>query len=660
MAYPNLIVKDAEFEDAAGKYGAFQSTLTEAVKQYKTVLTNISTYAIPSGATHDALVVYMRYLDILESVVGDLEGRFEKIVNNFIADLERADDYLYEAGIPNTVRDFSQERYEHLVSCLDDPWCEITDSFGDWWTKLIMDLLSFFDKDAVKQGLNSCHRLLLDYNDETKQGLNYLFNDAHSIDRKYAVSIAGATPGDGDYYTSYFAYVSLTMYGIRDILNEMAAIMKDGRAAFTIEQIHNRLSPINKEMLGYYQKTVEISKIYEAPTIGEISDFASQPWAATYFAGFNNPIGEYIENIGFWEGTQMVLFEMFGITKDRLIHGGDGKLTADEILALFYGHGWYVTTKQLTGDGYDVYLAKKQLMNVLQEMSDNYVFSESDEKKTLDNCKDYLAFYEKFGEKWYEKMNTTRGEDGKLLLDGRTKEAKQFKKYLESLGNAQDILKYGSAGIDYLSRLFCDYSAGLEIIDSFERNFSDDEIIMKAVADVRGLYNKEFGAWAKEAYNVGKELGFDIILDKAGNACPVVAVVNAIGDGIDLVGDATGLGSKAENMFNSLVIHNLYCSSERAYNNALTNFQKQIPGTEEYDIAAKDLKNCFELQKGNLEQLFKTMAAASGADRQSYYEYCAKQASMLSMKDSGCPDILSFEEFSNMQPMSGSPRYYSV
>lgn len=643
MSYSELIVKDDEFESASKKFTAFHGTLMDAIKQYKTILTDISTGAVSSGATHDALVLYMNYINALEIIVEDLSGRFETIVNNYISDLEKADDYLYDAGISNIARDFSQTNYEHLIFCLDDPWCSVTDSFGDWLYGKLLEVLNFFNADNVKAQLNSCHRLLLDYNDETKQGLRLLFDDAHRIDSKYGVSIPGA--GGGDYYTAYFDCVNLTMYNIRDMLNEMAEIIKPGSGAFTVNQIQDRLGKAYQELLGYYNKTVEVSKIYNAPTIEEISDFASQPWAISYFGGFNSPISEYIGNIGGLEAAQMVLFEMFGITTDKLLYGGDGQLTSDEIIALLTGNNAYVISKQFSGDGYDVHLVKKQLLSVLQDMSDNYEYSGSDEEKLVDDCKTYLKYIEKYGDGWYEKLNTTRGEDGKLLLDGRTREAKEFKSFLGSLGNAQDILKYGSSAAEYLARLFADYKAGLEVIDSFERNYAGDETILKAVDEMRALYNKEFGAWAGEAFDVVKEHGFDIALKKLSNACPVVAVANKIGEGIDLVGELTGLGSEASSMYDSLIYHKLYSSSYSAYGNALDHFKAQTPGTEEYELAAKDLENCFNLHKNNIEEMYKAMAGASHGEQQSYYKYCAKQASLLSMKSGPEPDLLTFDEF---------------
>ena len=642
MGYPDLIVKDDEYESASKKFSAFHSNLMNAIKQYQTILTNISTSAVSSGATHDALMLYMDYINALEIVVEDLSGRYEEVVNSFIFEIEQADDYLYDAGISDIARDFSQPLYEHLISCLDDPWCSVTDYFGDFVYGKFLDILDFFNADSVKAWLNSCHRLLLDYNDETRQGLRLLFDEVHRIDSKYGVSIAGA--GGGDYYTAYFDYINLTMYSIRDMLNEMAEIIKPGSGAFAVGEIQDRLGAAYQELLGYYKETIKISRIHNTPTIEEISNFASQPMACSFFGGFNAPISDYIGNIGTLEAAQMVLFEMFGITTDKLLYGGDGKLTSDEIIALLSGNNGYLLAKQSSGDSYDVHIVKK-LLSVLQGMSDNYEYSGSEEEKLVDDCKTFLKYIEKYGDKWYKELNTTYGEDGKLLLDGRTIEAKEFKSFLQSLDNAQNILKYGSSAAEYLARLFADYQAGLQVIDSFERNYAGDETILKATDEIRDLYNKEFSAWAGEAFDVVKEHGFDIAIKELSNVCPVVAVVNKIGEGIDFVGELTGFGSESHSMYDSLIYHKLYSSSYSAYGNALNHFKAQTPGTEAYEQAAKDLENCFNLHKSNIEEIYKAMAGATHGEQQSYYKYCAKQASLLSMKSGFEPDLLSFEEF---------------
>ena len=176
METKELIIKDSEFTSAGKKFEAYCGVLEDVILQYKTTLNNISTTVISSGATHDAIVRYNDYVAKLEMIAKGTGEKCNSLVNSFISEIERADDYLYDAGISNSTRDFSSEEYKRLVDCLDDPWCSVTDSIGDWFYDKFNKIVDFFNWDSAKSYLQKCHRLLLDYNDETKQGLKLLFD----------------------------------------------------------------------------------------------------------------------------------------------------------------------------------------------------------------------------------------------------------------------------------------------------------------------------------------------------------------------------------------------------------------------------------------------------------------------------------------------------
>lgn len=619
MSTDELIIKDSEFIKAGKKFKTYFDTLKKVIHQYEIALNHISADAIPSGATHDALVEFNKYVKKLELITEGTGDKFNSLNNSFISDIEKADDYLYDAGISsNLVRDFSTEEYERLVDCLDDPWCSITDSFGDLIYEKINKIIDFFNWDSVKSFLQKCHILLLDYNDETKQGLKNLFDSVQSIDWRYGRSVAGATTFDGDSYTCYFALICLTMYQIRDLLDTMSEIINPQNGMFTVDNINGRLGAAYKNLMSYYRQTMAIKENGERPTINEISDFVSQTWASLYFSCFFRPISDFIADMGGLEQFKMTVFKMFEIVKDKLVSFGN----------------------------YEEYIAKKQLMSTLKDMMDNYDYSKSDEKKAIDDCKTFMEYVKKYGDEWYKYMNTTRGKNGKLLLDGRTKEAKEFNELLKGLGGAEKILKYGSKGIDYISRLFADYDEGLKILDSFERNYSGDETMKNVISQIRELYNKEYHAWGMELLNEAEEIGIDVALKKLGKMIPVVAVVNKINEGIDSFGEFTGIGTEAKSMYDALCYYQLYSSSETAYYNAIDALKAADPDSDEYKNLARDLENCFNLHKKNTIEMFKAMEkATSDATKKSYYHYCAKQAETLSMNDKTRPDILSYDEF---------------
>ena len=607
---------DDELNLAGKCFKSFSDTLESVFDQYKLILDNVSTNAVPYGEVHDALVLYSDYVVKVQKISDQIGDKFSKLISNFISEIENADDYLYDTGISNMTRDFSDDEYEHLRSCLKDPWCSLTDSIGDWFYSKAIKIVEFFKWDSVKAYLQSCHRLLLDYNDEIAQGLKILFECVYAVDKKYGTSIAGGVSND-DNYTGHFAYVVLTLCDLRNMLDEMTFIIDPINGSFTAKVIEARLGNAYKELLKDFENAIAIPEVGSKPTIEEISNFASQPWGNLYFSNFFQASTKFVYDMGGWEAFQMIVFNMFDISKTVLFEESN----------------------------YEDYLAKKQLLSVLEDMTNEYKYSESDEQEAVDDCKTFLKYVKKFGKKIYKYMNEHTLDNGKLILDGRTINARQYREFLESLGGAETILKCGDDSIEYISRLFTDYSKGLEILDSFENNYTGNEKILSSVSNVRRLYNKEFCALVEEGLKIVIDNGLDVALKKLGDAVPVIGVVNAIDEGLGTVGKITGLGSDAKSMIDALAYFNLQTSSETAYKNALEKVQNADPSSEGYDALVEDLNNCFELNKKNTIEMFKAMATASNGTKKAYYKYCAKQAENLTMRDTACPDILSYDEF---------------
>ena len=428
----------------------------------------------------------------------------------------------------------------------------------------------------------------------------------------------------------------------------MAELIQPNGRPFTGGEIESRLGESYRDLQKYYNMTVEISKRYSAPTIEDIENFAApgKPWV---FTAFDTPVIDYIGDISNFDELLMCLFNLFGVFKGKLVHGDDGEVTVDELIAALTGNNAYlIGTNLVSDDEYKTYLIKEQLLSVLRDMSENYDYSGSVEEQTIDDFQTLLKHMKKFGNEWYEKLNSMRREDGSLVLDGRTREARHFRSFLDSLNNAGNILSWGDASAEYLAQLFANYSAGLEIIDSFERNYSGDATMQKAVEQIRELYNKEFNAWLTEACEKVAELGTDAALKALAELSPVMQVISKIEGTIDQIGEISGFGERAQSMYDSLTYHTLYSSSASAYNSALEHFREQTPGTEEYLQAAKDLENCFNLHKNNLIKLYESMADASTGLKQGYYKYCARQAALLSMK-SETPELMTFEEFCSLK-----------
>ena len=494
--------------------------------------------------------------------------------------------------------------------------------------------------------MNGLHRFLLDYNDETAQGLKILFENVYAIDLKYGKSVPESVSGSitgsisknilsimglGNDSPHYFSNVLLTMSSLDDMLREMADIINPQKESFTVSLIQNRLGKKYNELWERYNKLIAIPELNSYPTINEISDFASQPWARLFFADFTCATIMFVEDIGGYEAFKMCVFNAFDIAKTVLFSERD----------------------------YEKYITKRQLLDVLEGMSQGgYNYSKSDEKEMVDDCKTFLKYVKKYGKAVYGYMNKHRTENGKLILDGRTIEAERFRDFLDGVGGAEKILKYGDKAVDFLSKLFMDYSKGLDIIKSYEKNYLEDEMISKCIGEIKELYNKEFGAWMKELLQETVEIGEERMMEFLkkiketdgvttvfGKVASVVNVVSTIDESIDIVGEVTGLGTEARSMKDALIYYQLYKSSNSAYEKALEKFQKLDLNDKKYETVANDLNNCFEFNKKNMIEMFEAMSNASTGLKKSYYHYCAKQADGLSMRGTAQPKILTYEGF---------------
>jgi hypothetical protein len=315
----------------------------------------------------------------------------------------------------------------------------------------------------------------------------------------------------------------------------------------------------------------------------------------------------------------MVVFNMFDVSKDVMSHIGDEH-------------------------SYSQRCVKQELLELLEELGEaENPYEGTEYEETLKDCKAVLKYLKKYGlEKLYKLLNNSRQKNGKLILDGRTIEARKFRELIDSIGDATKILKYGDDGITFLARLLTDYTQATELLESFTKNCSDPDMLC-ATKEIQALFDKEWSAWVCEAVYKLEEYGWDAVYKSLGN--PVTAVVAAIEVTLDVGGKITGVGTHAKNQLDALAYCNINAASFSSYSAALAKVKEADPNSEEYETLCKDAYNCFEITRNNMVKMFKTMEAASSGTKSAYYRYCARQAENLSMTNMTEPDILSYEEF---------------
>lgn len=609
----NLVVKDSEFETVGKNIKKFSTNFEAMIREYYKALVSLSENEITSGKTHDALVVYIGYVQRLLGKTESFGSRFQSLTTSYIKKIDNADRYLYEKG-GHVARDFTEEerkKLEDLTEDNDSWWSRMWDGVGDFFLNM------FGKKDVTdpRADIEDCHRALLDLNNATKKTIKDIWDAVYRVESKYGMSISGGV-GNDDYYTSNLAACSLFFYSLETAFYEMADIIDPNGKPFTVESIENSLNNLFDDIDKYYEHVISIINSDADITIEIIEDFVNN-WASTYFNKINGVITEFLGDIGGKEYAMMIIFNMFGISEDQL----------------------------LTGDSAKHYI-KIELMSLLDEMAESYVYDESDEKQIVSKFKEYIDLLKKYGDDWY---NAKDEKGHKLFVDGRTREGKAFKKFIDGLGGASEILKYGDDVIEVLAKYFTDYTKNSEILDAFLENASANDDMAECAKEIAELYNKELNGIIKEALNKIDEIGLEALKDLLAESLPPAMVIKTIEKVIDVTGEITGLGEQYQSMYDALIYNDMYYSAAAAYDAALEKVKEAIKNGinsgEEYDKLIENLKYNFNLTKNIAVKMFKKMALASTGTKRSYYEYCAYLASEASMADQGKLELPSYEEY---------------
>ncbi len=645
----DLIVWDAELEASSAAVSAFEKDLGETLSDYKIALDDLATNGIASGSAHEALLLYSDYVEKVCKLVTEIQKKYHQLESDYISEIDRHDDYLYDGG----KRDFSVAEYENLVSCLDDPWCELTDNIGDWLMRKPSGLVKQMGKipgmgvvikvlgftlsvvmDGVSDALKKNKKVLLDLNNTTQQILDDIFLRVFTTDASY---------GQGDGLKS-FGYFVTFYQKLTKLLEEMANVIAPNSGYFTPDGIRMRFGKLYADLVKSYDGAMAIPTSDMVITIDEIETFAGMTWASSCFAQLFWPCSSFAnEHLGIGDVLLTTLFNMFDISRTQI---------RNSLMAKIAGENPGLATYS-----YEDYLVKEALMMQLQSMSKEEAYKDSTYHELLSEMKDALKETHDSGEALYKYLNTTRQnwestkkssfqEGGSLLLDGRTKEAKEYKGFLKSLDSAEKILKYGDQGLEYVAELLANYDKGLEMIDSLKRTYIGDKTVQKAINEIEALYKKDASAWVEKGLDIVVKDGLEVaekeLLKDAG---PVGVVISTIEKTIDTTGEVTGLKDKTKGMIEYTSQLSLYTTQSTAYNVALEKLRTADPNSDEYEILAKDVKNCYEMTKRSMKGMYDAMAKATSGDEAAYYKYCAKEISEMSMRDTEPTKLMTFEQF---------------
>lgn len=597
--FKQLYISYNDYEKEKSSLKQCCKTLDNTVESYYGLLHKTNQEAIISGSVADALVTYMNYVASLKGMAYKIYKQYAKMVKNFLNRIDIEDDFLYDK---KTDKDFSEQAYEMF----DEVTIHRKET-GNWWKDHISDAGRFFLEDVF--GIY----FLDDYDANmylTKEEMKKL---AKTESRRIKDIFEMVHETDNEYKGKCENHLIKTFESYRKMFENIQHFLVS-KETFTVDNINANLSQIFQELMGNLAALVAVDDVSDE----SIKNFVKQMWAAMYFDSFQKAINQYLSDIGTVEEVNAIVYNAFGIVEGDIKYGD-----------------------------YEKHIIKSELLETLDSLSENYVYSTSDEKAAIDEFDSFINMIKGKGTSITEWLHEHRDKNGKLLLDKRTRQYKDIAEFLNSLGNADKILDYGSQGIDFLSRLFTDYDKSLKIINSFSKNANLDQKTKECVEEITLLYKKDLNAWINEFGEKVADNLTDIGVGALSNAIPVVNVVGKIKEGIDEFGEITGSGTRAKSMLNAMIYQDTYYSSKSAYESALKKFQNAKEGDENYDQLLIDLKNCFAFCKKNLMNMLSEMANSVQGSKKAYYQYCLTVASKASLSDTSKLVVLSYDDYMN-------------
>lgn len=580
----DLFVSYKGYKESKRVYKDSCNAYETLLKNFIDALNETRKDAIVSGEIAEALDTFISFVSSSVGSVKTLGEQHTKLVNSFLNRIDNDDDFLY-----------NKKNEKDFTECAEELFQEVTihrKETGNWWKDHWNDAGRWFIEDVLGK------RFLDDY-DANMYLTKKQIKELAKTESRRLTDIFNMVRNDDKSYYDRFHMLLEAEETIRNFVAGMIEVVAN-KNTFTSENINLKLSSLYDNMVNKIASVVTITA-YDAKVIQE---FVESNWSAMYFGTFLKAITTFLSDLGTAEEIQMVIYNAFGITKDSVEYGD-----------------------------YEKVVIKQELMDTLEDMTNAYVYSSSDEQEAINTFKKYIDYIKKYGDKWYEH------------LDKRTSAAKELKEFLDGCGGASKILKYGDKAIDYFYRLFVDYDKSKKIIDSFMSNNNNSGKVKECMDEINELYNKELNAWVKEGVDRLKDIGYEAATKSLEKSVPVLNVIGKIRDTIDLVGEITGSGSRAKSMLNATIYADIYYESEQAYENALKKVRNANPKDKNYNQLISDLQNCFDFCKKNLVNLMKEMANATQGSKKAYYQYCMSVAQNASMADKEKLSVLSYEDY---------------
>ncbi len=618
MGY-NLVVSDAQINAVNQKISDYFTNLGTVTLAYDLVINRILKEGIISGQVHTRLERFKGYMPRLRTILKEAEEHFHQILPDFLSEIEKADSYLYDAEILEKPRNFSQDLYEMLQAYIQWSDGEVGSAFETFIISLFAEAFDFLagpdGVGLIKKKMQEDLGALMRYNRETRLGLKNLFDQVHTLDREYA--------GKLDLLVE-------VLKGIASLIQDMAAAADPAnQGAFSLWT----MTKLDAAMQALEKKCREIKEIdvnkNAPPTTEEIRQYVNRSQSTVPgFDSIGNRDDVFLDKYSAagaetWAGV--VFFEFMDINTDVL---------TNQLKGIFGEEMTYAEYLELRN--------MAETLDNISESSGTEVAYSREAEEFFTWLKEFVGVEGKTVEDVYKALNKLRGADGKKILDGRTREAKKLKVFIDRMDKVGKYLEAGVKGVEALEILFSDFSRQQDIIDSLKESAGDSESVQATVRRLQKLYENR---WTVLMDKIGTDAG-DLIFDELflKGASKLVPGLDAAVGAIDLTGKITGLCDKYKAVFNAYQMMEAVGTSRAAYSNAVQAFRNAGPDDPNYEKLAENVSNTFELYKNSLEKKYLNMAAAMSGDEKAYYQYCAQQVHMMSMKKPA-PVIMTYQEY---------------
>lgn len=360
-----LIVDVDAYLNTSKVVSDFTQQIEELVSKYITLLSDAKEKGVKSGQTADALENFITEIKKVKNVISEAGNSYVKIINDFLHEIDVADELLYDN---NGIKYFRDSDFDDLLAIVDKTPEPSRESFGSWLYNLFLKIFSSLLPEA-KGVFEDEEAELVRRMKETKQltgeevvNLKMKLKNIDRISQQRLSDVYYAIERFYELLEQIYSVVSNDFsMGNHGTTTFLASINMLSTLAITV--VNNDVCAENKKIkyfvdtvMDYFKDSTSIIKIICEESLGKIVTGDKEKYITTVRElnnFFNEKSKDYLNSK-----------EKFNETKEKF----------DELLELYKKYGGDFS-KHYTGDKQDIEIFN-QLVDKVSEFSkksDDYI-----------------------------------------------------------------------------------------------------------------------------------------------------------------------------------------------------------------------------------------------------------------------------------------------